>query len=379
MLFLALGVNKDFIDKHDHELVKVPNDKVHEPLVQIHALDQFETLLAEVVEIPANNLFITHDNCVMHGYSVHFDGKIKLPNSISIHQPPLSVHPPILEGNCSLYPASIEHVSRSRLICLQQALLASSKSVPPPPWETLAATTRSGRLTWYGGASMIEQYEECTCVVFICIARHMFEFRIDLVPGSAPVAHAPYRLAPSKMKELLEQLQELLDERLIRPSSSFWGALVLSMRKKDESFRMCINYQELNNLMVKNRYPLSRIDDLFYQLQGSRVYSKIDLRSVMPFGLTNVPAVFMDLMNQVCKPYLDKFVIMFIDEILIYSKSKEEHGEYLKIILELLKKEQLYAKFSKCDFWQESIQFLGHVINNEGVHIDPVKIEAIRN
>ncbi|GJV25494.1 putative reverse transcriptase domain-containing protein [Tanacetum coccineum] len=194
------------------------------------------------------------------------------------------------------------------------------------------------------------------------------EFQIDLVPGAAPVARAPYRLAPSEMKELSEQLKELSDKGFIRPSSSPWGAPVLFVKKKDGSFRMCIDYRELNKLTVKNRYPLPRIDDLFDQLQGSSVYSKIDLRSgyhqlrvreedipktafrtryghyefqVMPFGLTNAPAVFMDLMNRVCKPYLDRFVIVFIDDILIYSKNKEEHEEHLKQILELLKKEEI--------------------------------------
>ncbi|GJU38708.1 putative reverse transcriptase domain-containing protein [Tanacetum coccineum] len=203
------------------------------------------------------------------------------------------------------------------------------------------------------------------------------KFRIELVPGAAPVARAPYRLATSEMKELSDQLKELPEKGFICPSSSPWGAPVLFVKKKDGSFRMCIDYRELNKLTVKNRYPLLRIDDLFDQLQGSCVYSKIDLRSgyhqlrireedisitafrtryghyefqVMPFGLTNAPAVFMDLMNRVCKPYLDKFVIVFIDDILIYSKSKEEHKGHLKII-GLLKKEQLYAKFSKCDFW----------------------------
>ncbi|GJR64078.1 putative reverse transcriptase domain-containing protein [Tanacetum coccineum] len=232
------------------------------------------------------------------------------------------------------------------------------------------------------------------------------EFRIELVPGAAPVARAPYRLAPSELKELSDQLKELLEKGFIRPSSSPWGAPVLFVKKKDGSFRMCIDYRELNKLTVKNRYPLPRIDDLFDQLQGSSIYSKIDLRSgyhqlrireedipitafrtryghyefqVMPFGLTNAPAVFMDLMNRVCKPYLDKFVIVFIDDILIYSKTKGEHSEHLKIILDLLKKEKLYAKFSKCDFWLESVQFLGHVINREGVHVDPAKIEAVKN
>ncbi|GJX50304.1 putative reverse transcriptase domain-containing protein [Tanacetum coccineum] len=232
------------------------------------------------------------------------------------------------------------------------------------------------------------------------------EFQIDLVPSAAPVARAPYRLAPSKLQELSTQLQELSDKGFIRPSSSPWGAPVLFVKKKDGSFRMCIDYRKLNKLTVKNRYPLPRIDDLFDQLQGSRVYSKIDLRSgyhqlgvweedipktafrtryghyefqVMPFGLTNAPAVFMNLMNQVCKPYLDKFVIIFIDDILIYSKSEEEHAEHLKSILELLKKEELYAKFSKCEFWLSKVQFLGHVIDSEGIHVDPAKIESIKD
>ncbi|GKB03859.1 putative reverse transcriptase domain-containing protein [Tanacetum coccineum] len=169
---------------------------------------------------------------------------------------------------------------------------------------------------------------------------------------------------------------------------------------------MCIDYRELNKLTVKNRYPLPRIDDLFDQLQGSSVYSKIDLRSgyhqlrvrdedipktafrtryghyefqVMPFGLTNAPAVFMIYMNHVCKPYLDKFVIVFIDDILIYSRNEEEHANHLRIILELLKKEKLYAKFSKCDFWIRIVQFLGHLIDSQGIHVDPAKIEAIKN
>ncbi|GJV83534.1 putative reverse transcriptase domain-containing protein [Tanacetum coccineum] len=229
---------------------------------------------------------------------------------------------------------------------------------------------------------------------------------IDLIPGAAPVARAPYRLAPSKMKELSEQLQELSDKGFIRPSSSPWAAPVLFVKKKDGSFRMCIDCRELNKLTVKNRYPLPRIDDLFDQLQGSSIYSKIDLRSgyhqlrvreqdipktafrtryghyefqVMPFGLTNAPAVFMDLMNRVCKPYLDKFVIVFIDDILIYSKDKKEHEEHLKAILELLKKEKLYAKFSKCEFWIPKVQFLGHVIDSRGIHVDPAKIESIKN
>ncbi|GKB14954.1 putative reverse transcriptase domain-containing protein [Tanacetum coccineum] len=212
------------------------------------------------------------------------------------------------------------------------------------------------------------------------------------------------RLPPLRQVEF--QIDLLLEKVFIRPSSSPWGAPVLFVKKKNGSFRMCIDYRELNKLIVKNCYPLLRTDNLFDQLQGLSVYSKIDMRSgyhqlrikeeyipitafrtryghfefqVMPFGLTNAPAVFMDLMNRVCKSYLDKFVIVFIDDILVYSKDKEEHEEHLKIILELLRKEILYAKFFKCDFWLDSVQFLGHVIDNKGVRVDPAKIEAIKN
>ncbi|KAJ9566214.1 hypothetical protein OSB04_002180 [Centaurea solstitialis] len=233
----------------------------------------------------------------------------------------------------------------------------------------------------------------------------LVEFHIDLVPGAGPIAKSPYRLAPSEMQELSKQLQELLDKGFIRPSSSPWGAPVLFVKKKDGSFRMCIDYRELNKITIKNRYPLPRIDDLFDQLQGATYFSKIDLRSgyhqmrvreediaktafrtryghyeflVMPFGLTNAPAVFMDLMNRVCRPYLDKFVIVFIDDILIYSQNKEDHEQHLRRILELLKAEKLYAKFSKCEFWIREVHFLGHVVNKEGIHVDPAKVEAIK-
>nr|GEU69921.1 hypothetical protein [Tanacetum cinerariifolium] len=232
------------------------------------------------------------------------------------------------------------------------------------------------------------------------------EFQINLVPGVAPVARSSYQLAPAKMQELSTQLQELSDRGFIRPSSLPWEALVLFVKKKDGSFQMCIDYRELNKLTVKNQYPLSRIDDLFDQLQGSRVYSKIDLKfgyhqfrvreedipktafktryghyefQVMPFGLTNAPAIFIDLMNRVCKPYLDRFVIIFIDDILIYSKSGKEHEGHLKLILRLLKKEELYAKFSKCKFWMSKVQLLGHVIDSEGIHVDPAKNESIKD
>nr|GEV18306.1 putative reverse transcriptase domain-containing protein [Tanacetum cinerariifolium] len=203
-----------------------------------------------------------------------------------------------------------------------------------------------------------------------------------------PVVKSPYRLAPSEMSKLSNQLKELYENGFIRPSHSLWGAPMLFVKKKDGAMRMCIDYKELNKLTIKNHYPLTIIDNLFDQLQGVCCFSKIDLRSgyhqlrvqeedisktvfrtryghfeftVMPFGLTNAPAIFMDLMNRVGKPYLDKFVIVFIDDILIYSKLEEEHEVHLKTILDLLKKEKLYAKFSKSEFLLKEVQFLGHV------------------
>ena len=163
---------------------------------------------------------------------------------------------------------------------------------------------------------------------------------------------------------------------------------------------------KLNKVTIKNRYPLPRIDDLFDQLQEASHFSKIDLRSgyhelkikredipktafrtryghyeflVLPFGLTNTPAALMDLMNRVFKPYLDKFVVVFIDVIQIYSKSHVEHGEHLKIVLQTLRTHQLYAKLSKCEFWLNNVSFLGHVIRKKGGQVDPKKVEVVSN
>ncbi|GJR31972.1 putative reverse transcriptase domain-containing protein [Tanacetum coccineum] len=230
------------------------------------------------------------------------------------------------------------------------------------------------------------------------------EFGIELILGAEPISKAPYRMAPIELKELKEQLQEMLENGFIRPSVSPWGAPVLFVKKKDGSMRLCIDYRELNRITIRNRYPLPRIDDLFDQLQGAKYFSKIDLRSgyhqlrvreqdisktafrtryghyeflVMPFGLTNAPAVFMDLMNRIFHEYLDKFVIVFIDDILVYSKSEEEHERHLRIVLEILRQKKLYAKFSKCEFWLQQVAFLGHIVSADGIIMDPSKVEAI--
>ena len=190
------------------------------------------------------------------------------------------------------------------------------------------------------------------------------EFIIDLIPETEPISIPPYRMAPAELRELKAQLEELLSKGFIRPSISPWGPPVFFVKKKDGSLRLCIDYRQLNRFTIHNQYPLPRIDELFNQLQGFRVYSKIDLRSgyhqlrvpesdvpktafktryghyeflVMPFGLTNALAAFMDLMNRVFQPYLDRFVIVFIEDILVYSGSSEEHSEHLRIVLQTLR------------------------------------------
>ncbi|GAU46655.1 hypothetical protein TSUD_281460 [Trifolium subterraneum] len=230
------------------------------------------------------------------------------------------------------------------------------------------------------------------------------EFGINLVPGTSPISMALYRMSALELNELKKQLEELLEKKFIRPSVSPWGAPVLLVKKKEGSMRLCIDYRQLNKVTIKNKYPLSRIDDLMDQLVGACVFSKIDLRSeyhqirvktedvpktafrtryghyeytVMPFGVTNAPGVFMEYMNRIFHSFLDKFVVVFIDDILVYSKSEEEHKEHLRIVLQVLKEKKLYAKLSKCEFWLEEVSFLGHVISSGGIAVDPAKVDAV--
>jgi hypothetical protein len=230
------------------------------------------------------------------------------------------------------------------------------------------------------------------------------EFVIELKPGTTPISRRSYRMPPNELAELKTQLQDLLEKGFIRPSSSPWGCLAIFVKKKDQTLRMCVDYIPLNEVTIKNKYPLPRIDILFDQLTEARVFSKIDLRLgyhqirirpenipktafttryglfeylAMSFGLTNAPAHFTYLMNSVFMPELDKFVVVFIDDILIYSKNEEEHAKHLRIVLTRLREHQLYAKFSKCTFWLEEIQFLGHVLSAKGIAVDPSKVKDI--
>jgi hypothetical protein len=232
------------------------------------------------------------------------------------------------------------------------------------------------------------------------------KFTIELQPGTAPISMRPYRMPPAELAELKKQLQELLDKGFIRPCTSPWGCPTLFVKKKDESLRLCIDYCPLNAVTIKNKYPLPRIDVLFDQLVRAKVFSNIDLPSgyhqikirasdipkttfstryglyeflVMSFGLTNAPAYFMYLMNYVFMPELDKFILVFIDDILVYSKNEEEHAGQLHVVLQRLREHHLYAKLSKCDFWLKEIKFLGHTISQAGIAVDLDKVQEVMN
>jgi hypothetical protein len=230
------------------------------------------------------------------------------------------------------------------------------------------------------------------------------EFIIELQPSTAPISNRSYRMPPNELAELKIQLQDLLDKGFIRPSASPWGCPALFMKRKDNSLRLCVDYRPLNAVTIKNKYPLPGIDILFDQLAGAKVFSKIDLRSsyhqikirpsdvpktafstryglyeylVMLFGLTNAPAYFMYLMNCVFMQELNKFVVVFIEDILIYSKNLEDHTKHLHVILRRLRDHHLYAKFSKCEFWLDTVKFLSHTISDDGISVDPSKVQEV--
>jgi hypothetical protein len=230
------------------------------------------------------------------------------------------------------------------------------------------------------------------------------EFVIELQPVTAPISKRPYRIPPNELAKLKIQLQDLLDRGFIPSSASPWGCPALFVKKKDNSLRLRVDYRPLNAVTIKNKYPLPLIDILFDQLAGAKVFSKIDHRSgyhqikikpsdipkmafstryglyeylVISFGLTNAPAYFMYLMNSVFMPELDKFIVVFIDDILIYSKNLEYHARHLHVVLQRLRDHHLYAKFSKCEFWLDTVKFLGHTISSDSISVDPSKVQEV--
>ncbi|CAI7781757.1 unnamed protein product [Closterium sp. NIES-53] len=224
-------------------------------------------------------------------------------------------------------------------------------------------------------------------------------------PGSKPTFRAPYRLSPTELADMKKQIEYLLDKGLIRPSTSPYGAPVLFTPKPDGILRMCIDYRALNKQTIKNKYLIPRIDNLLDQLRGATVFSKLDLRSgywqirmadnsihktafrtrygsyeylVMPFGLTNAPATFQAEMNHILRPLLNECVVVYLDDILIYSRDMKKHIEHIRRVFEILRREKFYVKLSKSEFALKKVQFLGHMVSAQGVHVDPKRIEAVR-
>ena len=229
---------------------------------------------------------------------------------------------------------------------------------------------------------------------------------IKLEPGAEPAWRPTYRMSPLELQEVKKQLNDLLAKGWIQPSVSPYGAPILFVRKKEGSLRMCVDYRALNKQTIKNRYPLPRTDELLDQLHEAAVFSKIDLQSgyhqvrvaeddvyktafrtryghfefkVLPFGLTNAPATFMSFMHDVLRPYLDEFVVVFLDDILIFSKNEAEHLAHLKLVLQKLREHHLYAKLSKCAFGLQEVEFLGHIVTKDGIRMDDGKIAAVRD
>jgi len=234
--------------------------------------------------------------------------------------------------------------------------------------------------------------------------RRQVDHAIEMMLGVAPPTKAPYRMNHEELKELKVQLEELLAKGYIKPNKSPYGAPFLFVHKKDGTLRMCVDYRALNKATVKNRYPLPRIDDLFDRLSGAKVFNKIDLRLgyyqirivegdeektacrtrygsyeflVMPFGLTNAPVTFCTFMNDIFREWLDDFVVVYIDDILIYNSSLEEHAEHLRKVFQRLRENKLYAKLEKCEFGMTKVDFLGHRITQEGLKMDDHKVKAI--
>ena len=296
------------------------------------------------------------------------------------------------------YSVPVPKVNRSQL-----HVSAVSAEVPQEP----AAATEAASLDRLR-VSVVEEYRD----VFPdelppgLPPRREVDHKIELTPGAQPTSRPTFRMSAWELGELKKQLEELTKSGFIQPSKSPFGAPILFVKKKDGTMRMCIDYRALNEITVKNKYALPRVDELFDRLQGARYFSKIDLRSgyhqiridpddipktafrtryghfeflVLPFGLTNAPATFMHLMHQTFRQELDEFVIVFLDDILIYSKTLEEHREHVRRVLEVLRKEKLFAKESKCELFKTEVEFLGHLVGRDGVRMMESKVKAVQD
>ncbi|GJP36746.1 hypothetical protein CLOM_g21220 [Closterium sp. NIES-68] len=275
-------------------------------------------------------------------------------------------------------------------------------SAVPPPSDSAALTRKSGKIK-----KLLKEFQD---ILPDDLPNELPPYRIhqnEIVeePSSKPTFRAPYWLSPTELADMKKQIEYLLVKGLIRPSTSPYGAPVLFTPKPDRSLRMCIDYRALNKQTIKNNNPIPRIDDLLDQLQGATVFSKLDLRSgywqirmadnsihktafrtryglyeylVMPFGLSNAPATFQAKMNHILRPLLDECVVVYVDDILIYSRDMKQHVEHLRRAFEILRRERFYVKFSKSEFAFEKVEFLGHMVSAQGFQADPKNIEVVR-
>ena len=299
----------------------------------------------------------------------------------------------LIDYACLVYPQTI-HAAAGSLSSISSSSLSSSTASSEPQQMTAMRSKLLARFSHVFPDELPAGLPPTREV----------DHKIELVPGAVPPSRPTFRLSESELVELKKQLDELVKAGFIRPSKSPFGAPILFVKKKDGTMRMCVDYRALNNVTIKNSYPLPRVDELFDRLQGAKFFSKIDLRSgyhqirifdedipktafrtryghfefmVLPFGLTNAPGTFMHLMHETFREYLDDFVLVFLDDILIFSNTLEEHEEHVRKVLETLAKSKLYAKESKCEFFKTEVEFLGHIVGRDGVRMMEDKVQAV--
>ena len=255
-------------------------------------------------------------------------------------------------------------------------------------------------------AALLARYQDVFAEITGLPPERPVEHTIPLQPDASPVSRPLYRLTPVELEEVKRQVEDLTRKGMIRPSQSPWAAPILFVGKKDGTLRMVVDYRGLNAQTVKNRYPLPRIDELIDSLGGSAVYSSLDLQQgynqikiraedvsrtafrtpmghyefvVLPFGLTNAPATFQAVMNRIFEPYIGRFVVVYLDDILVFSRNREEHLKHLETCLDVLRKQKFHAKASKCHWAKSELEYLGHIVSAEGVRMDPKKVSVVRD
>jgi hypothetical protein len=251
---------------------------------------------------------------------------------------------------------------------------------------------------------VLTEFEDVFADAFELPPHRQYEHTIPLLPGTHPVNTKPYRYSPLHKDEIEKQVKSLLQAGLISPSTSPFASPMLLVQKKDGTWCFCVDYRRLNSVTVKNKFPMPLIEEMLDELTGARYFTKLDFKAdfhqvrmdptdefktafkthyghyqfkVMPFGLTNTPATFQCIMNSILEPFLRKFVIVFMDDILIYSSTLQDHAQHIKGVLQLLREHKFYVKLSKCEFAKEELEYLGHTISDAGMDTYPKKTQAV--